>query len=189
MGSPEKPRSYPSEVRLLADDSVRNWEDTENDPLAFRARLEDIRTAATAHNIPVGADTALLEIGSGKGGMLKYLQEQGIPAVGIDARPRGEINPLSVASRIEILPFRDNSFDIITSSQAFDTDVYNQNQIAMLEEIARTLKPGGIFVARREWFDYEARSAKISLKEEPSSLKSSSKTRVFVKQKNSTHGE
>jgi ubiquinone/menaquinone biosynthesis C-methylase UbiE len=44
------------------------------------------------------------------------------------------------------MPFSDNQFDVLFAGSIFDEFVYEQNQPAMVKEIVRVLKPGGVFV-------------------------------------------
>ncbi len=79
----------------------------------------------------------------------KYLNDQGIFAVSLDirnTRPEKGSNP--VIADAEILPFPDESFDIITTRGMLDYMIYEGNDIEKVyKEVARVLKPGGIFYA------------------------------------------
>lgn len=146
-------KAFPSEVRRHPGDEelfgswAKGYEDgTENESDAgsyFRGLERRFKE--------IGVDvrkSKVLEIGSGNNIFLNYLQKQGIDATGVDARPRGKTEGLPVAAaRLEQLPFPDESFDIILSNQVFDLGPYNQDQRMMMEEIARTLRHGGIWVA------------------------------------------
>lgn len=96
----------------------------------------------------------ILEVGSGKSVFLDYLQKQGVDAVGVDARPRGETEGLPiVAARIEQLPFPDETFDVVLSNSVFDTSVYDQDHRLMLEEISRVLRPGGVYAGTANFIE------------------------------------
>jgi ubiquinone/menaquinone biosynthesis C-methylase UbiE len=97
--------------------------------------------------IPLAKDVHVLEVGTGKGLFLKHMVEQGVDAIGVDARPRHEGSLPVAASHIELLPFRDGSFDVVFSSAAFDEEVYEQYRPLMLSEIGRVLKTGGVYAA------------------------------------------
>ncbi len=88
----------------------------------------------------------VLEVGSGNSVFLNYLRKEGVSALGVDVRPRGNKESPQVLARIEQLPFPDESFDVIFSSAVFDSSVYKQDQELMLKEIMRVLKHGGIYV-------------------------------------------
>lgn len=169
---------YRTEMQNLVDNPA-DWEDIDNDPQLLTRRLGLIKVAAEKHKIKLDENTSMLEVGSGDGMMLEHLQDNGIPVVGVDLRPRGEDQQLSVAAKIEALPFMDNHFDIVNSMQAFDADAYDQDQEQMLHEIARVLKPGGLFLAQLEEIDPEALTKITNLKEEPAEIESMQ--RVFVK--------
>lgn len=179
MTSPES-RRFPAEVRspdsLLED---ADWEYEENTDALLSSRLNVIKEAAADNGIALNEQTRLLEIGSGRGEMLAFLHNNNIPAIGVDARPNGEHNSLTIAARIEILPFEDNSFDIIASMQAFDPGAYDQDQELMLKEIARVLRPGGIFVAQQEEMDPDILAEIEKLKQVRDSEEHGA--RVFVK--------
>jgi ubiquinone/menaquinone biosynthesis C-methylase UbiE len=92
----------------------------------------------------------LLEIGSGTGGMLAFLYKEGYDIEGI------EINdiliersktiygglPLSLTNS-EILPFEDNSFDVVMS---FDVFEHIPNSDKHLSEVFRVLKQNGHYL-------------------------------------------
>jgi ubiquinone/menaquinone biosynthesis C-methylase UbiE len=95
-----------------------------------------------------------LEVGSGSGHFLNFLKGEGVQAEGIDANPRGKNRELITLGDIEKLPFEDASFNVIFSSQVFDSVNYNQqNQSLMIEEIRRVLVSGGVYVGNLEVID------------------------------------
>ncbi len=91
----------------------------------------------------------VLEIGSGNATLLDLLKKHGVDILGVDAEPRPSKNenkiPLSISGYIENLPFSNNSFNIIIANAVFDPTLHNQDQRLMMTEIARVLKPGGMF--------------------------------------------
>ena len=100
----------------------------------------------------------ILDAGCGSGGMTRYLQQFG-RVTGIDLAPEA----LTLAkqrglarlarSSVGAIPFRDGSFDIVTS---FDV-LYHLNvndDRAALAEIHRLLRPGGIALIRLPAFDW-----------------------------------
>ena len=125
------------------------WEDDGNPPeLGFKVLQKVLEK--------YGLDLTkgkVLEVGSGNTEFLNYIRKNGVDAVGVEIRPRGNKESPQVVARIEQLPFPDGSFDIILSSQVFDNTVYNQDQNLMIKEITRVLKHGGMYFARCEEID------------------------------------
>lgn len=89
----------------------------------------------------------MLDTGSGKGVLVDFLKKEGLNAFGVDARPRGRTADGIVQGRAEALPFRSESFDFIFSTGLFDSGVYDQDQLRMADEMARVLKPGGVYIS------------------------------------------
>jgi ubiquinone/menaquinone biosynthesis C-methylase UbiE len=142
----DKPRA---EVHSSQLDKNRAWEDNTT-PDSAHVRLIVLKNLLQKYQVPFDKNTKLLEVGSGNGVMIDLLQKEGIPAVGVDIRPRGSSEIPQAAARIEQLPFASDSFDIIISSQIFDDVVYKQDQGKMLAEISRILKSGGLYIGRSE---------------------------------------
>jgi ubiquinone/menaquinone biosynthesis C-methylase UbiE len=114
-------------------------------------RYRYLKQALQQHGVTLDPNTRVLEVGSGNGIMLHQFKKDGVDGVGVDMRPRGEKENLQVQARMEQLPFSDESFDIIVSTQAFDGVVHpDQNQIQMGREIVRVLKIGGLYVGFTE---------------------------------------
>jgi SAM-dependent methyltransferase len=92
----------------------------------------------------VGVKPLVLDIGSGAGNMAHHLAHYG-HVVGLDSNPR----PLSVAGLRGLdvcqglgdgLPFADETFDLLT---LLDTVEHIPDELGVLRECARVLKPGG----------------------------------------------
>lgn len=101
----------------------------------------------------------LLDLGCGTGNLIKRIQEEwsGINVVGVDLSSemlqvaRGKVGSatLLIASRAQLLPFRQSTFDVIVSCSAFH--FWRQPQQA-LGEIRRVLRAGGELVIT-DWCD------------------------------------
>jgi SAM-dependent methyltransferase len=92
----------------------------------------------------------ILEIGSGRGGLLNALLGQGLDAIGVDTSQarinearahRGDL-PIRLTSGIT-LPFEDASFDFVLS---FDVLEHIPDTDGHLAEVRRVLKPGGWYL-------------------------------------------
>lgn len=94
-----------------------------------------------------------LEVGSGNGNFLNHLRENGLDIEGVDIKPRGpEVKEADIAA----LPYSDELFDYVLSKQVFDGWLYDQDvekQKAMLREIVRVLKKGGVYYAMESFFE------------------------------------
>lgn len=132
------PRKYPSDTR--------DWQDGIKNEFLAEAYYENFQNRLKELGVAVPTDAKVLEIGSGNSVFLKYLQKQGLNAIGVDANPRGERTEGVVQARIEKLPFPDETFGLVFSHSVFDSGVYHQDQSAMIKEIARVLKPEGIYI-------------------------------------------
>jgi SAM-dependent methyltransferase len=92
----------------------------------------------------------MLEIGSGRGGLLDALHRRGLDIVGIDtsaarvaeAKARYGDLPLRATSGVA-LPFADASFDVVLS---FDVLEHIPDTDGHLAEVRRVLKPGGWYL-------------------------------------------
>jgi SAM-dependent methyltransferase len=93
----------------------------------------------------------LLDAGCGTGGMLPHLAARGW-AVGIDLSPDAlafcaQRGVRAVGGSVLRLPFRDASFDVVTS---FDVLYHRwvEDDRAAVRELARVLQPGGLLLVR-----------------------------------------
>jgi|GEM_PF-2640495 SAM-dependent methyltransferase len=125
------------------EDAGDSWEDVDQE--LMEVRYAQLTRALQEHGISLDASKKILEVGSGKGFFVDYLRKQGLDAVGVDARPRSELQIPQAAALIEQLPFADETFDVVFSAAVFDGDVYRQNQRKMILEITRVLKKDGVY--------------------------------------------
>lgn len=108
--------------------------------------------------VPVGQDGTVLDICTGTGTLLPYLQANvgaGGQVVGVDFSPgmlkmaQKKTSDLTnirlVQADADSLPFAPETFDAVTCSHAF-YELKGETQKRALQEIVRVLKPGGTFL-------------------------------------------
>lgn len=115
------------------------------------ALIQEPQCAAGYHavfdKLPVGSKTRLLDVGCGAGMAMQLAADLGAEVAGIDA----SAGLLEVArdrlpgarlerGDLEILPFDDDSFDVVTGFNAFQ---FAADPVAALREARRVTKPGG----------------------------------------------
>jgi ubiquinone/menaquinone biosynthesis C-methylase UbiE len=103
------------------------------------------------------ANSKILEVGCGSGGMLWRLQALGArpsSVIGIDLRSeslRVAHRAIQEASFVEAnaaqLPFRGEAFDMVFQFVMFTSVLKSELREAIAAEISRTLRPGGYFVS------------------------------------------
>jgi SAM-dependent methyltransferase len=116
-----------------------------NDFGNFEANIRFLNQTA-----PISRQTKILEIGSGKGHLLDYFYRQGHDIRGIEINERIVEEskklysnlPLTLVSS-EILPFDENSFDLVMS---FDVFEHIPNTDRHLREVNRVLKEEGFYL-------------------------------------------
>lgn len=85
----------------------------------------------------------VLEVGCGRGHLIKALADRGLDVVGIDANPQAEEvaeTPLVRYMRAEALEFEDDSFDFVISVHAIE---HIPELEKAMSEMARVLRPAG----------------------------------------------
>ena len=85
----------------------------------------------------------LLEVGSGRGHLVKRLADDGVDIVGVDANPHAVSHAVTDRLRhmpAERLDFADDSFDLVASFHMIE---HVEDLEATLGEMARVLRPGG----------------------------------------------
>lgn len=104
----------------------------------YRARGELLDKALGRY--AAGADL-VLDIGSADGPSVRWLSARE-RKVALDLDPRG-LKPGDVCGSALALPFGDDSFDVVA---AFDVIEHCEPEAQALSEVARILKPGGVFL-------------------------------------------
>jgi len=124
------------------------------DSIIFNKESELGNLEANLHflneTLVIDEEVKILEIGSGRGGLLNYLYHQGYDVKGVDIncsrveeskRLYGNL-PLTVVDS-EVLPFADNSFDVVMSFDVFEHIPDSNNH---LQEVKRVLKDQGVYL-------------------------------------------
>ncbi len=115
----------------------------EDDHWWFAGRTRALRAVLEPH-LPAG-ELFILDVGSGAGNMYHHLSRYGY-VIGVENHP----NPVRVGrargydirqADARALPFADNTFDLVT---ALDVIEHNEDDVAILREAHRVLKPGGL---------------------------------------------
>lgn len=140
----ESPKKFSREVRKRTNSIIENWDDGFSDPEIVASKYRSFKKILTHYGIDV-EKAKVLEIGSGNAVFLNYMKTQGVNAVGVDVRHRGKNNESQIIARLEQLPFKDGSFEVICSEGTLDSSTYNQDQSLIIQEVARVLKKGGIY--------------------------------------------
>ncbi len=115
----------------------------------------------------------VLDVGCGSGKLVKFLNQRKFSAFGVDLESQGlkmarKINQKGkiIASSADKLPFKDKTFDLITSISVIE-HLTSQQAGKFLKESYRVLSPGGYifmitpnfnspmrFLAGKKWFGY-----------------------------------
>lgn len=112
-----------------------------------------------------GTEAKLLDVGCGIGITLSFLAQAFPKSVGCDIDQEAVRATKAILKEVgikipvivydgKILPFKDNSFDIITSVEVIE---HAENPDLMLKEMRRVLKPNGILhiTTANKWWPYE----------------------------------
>lgn len=99
----------------------------------------------------LGTSKQILEIGSGRGVMVKKLLDDGHKAVGTEINPEymeyakeeNGVELVKISTETTKLPFSDASFDIVVSFDVFEHITDTQGH---LEEVRRVLRSGGHYL-------------------------------------------
>jgi SAM-dependent methyltransferase len=141
----------------VAVDEIQEMFEVEQTHWWYRGMRRNSRAILERFLAP-GRTYQLLDAGSGTGGNTLDLMRWGV-VTGLDysgdalrfSASRGLAR--LVRGTIESLPFRDESFDVVTS---FDVICHGavQNDLEALREFRRVLRPGGIALVRLPAFDW-----------------------------------
>jgi 2-polyprenyl-6-hydroxyphenyl methylase/3-demethylubiquinone-9 3-methyltransferase len=166
----------------IDNDWYDNLGDAWWDPRGPVAALHDFNAARTAYAIgvirgamPEVAHPRVLDVGAGGGLFSASLVAGGFEVVGLDAslpslrtarehtvRPDDDHAPSYVAGNAMLLPVANSSFDAVVCSEVLE---HVASPGDLITEVARVLRPGGVFcfdTPNRTWY---ARIALISLAE------------------------
>lgn len=106
-------------------------------------RLDPHHVQRIAEWLPDLRDRDVLEVGCGRGHLLRALQEEGAHALGVDVNPQaiaqGVADGMSVA-QADALPFPDETFDVLVSVHTIE---HLPDLDAALTEMVRVVRPGG----------------------------------------------
>jgi 2-polyprenyl-6-hydroxyphenyl methylase / 3-demethylubiquinone-9 3-methyltransferase len=148
----EKTLSIPVN-NAIYDELGERWYAANDDPVALLRAESRLRNPWVAENIlrERGAEARVLDVGCGAGFLSNHLARLGFDVTGVDASP----GSLDVATRHDVsgkaryvlgdalaLPFPSASFDVVC---AMDFLEHVEEPAAVVAEIARVLKPGGLF--------------------------------------------
>jgi ubiquinone/menaquinone biosynthesis C-methylase UbiE len=87
--------------------------------------------------------TRILEVPCGSGLFAQHLATRGAECVAVDIVPTYAYSPMVVADMNLVLPFIDESFDIVISVEGIE---HIHNTFHLLHEYYRILKPGGALI-------------------------------------------
>jgi 2-polyprenyl-6-hydroxyphenyl methylase / 3-demethylubiquinone-9 3-methyltransferase len=148
----EKSLSIPVN-NAIYDELGERWYAAHDDPVALLRAESRLRNPWVAAHIlrERGAQARVLDVGCGAGFLSNHLAAQGFDVTGVDASP----GSLDVAARHDptgkaqyvlgdalSLPFAAASFDVVC---AMDFLEHVEDPAAVVAEISRVLKPGGLF--------------------------------------------
>lgn len=115
----------------------------------FKTRRNIILSLLKKYSDDSKGKTKLLDIGCGSGYLVRQLEELGFESYGLDVWPEAiefgqkhEVKNLSVI-RDDVINFPDNHFDF---ALALDLLEHLEDEINLIKEIQRTLKPHGLVI-------------------------------------------
>jgi len=118
--------------------------------MAKSNRFECKTKVLASLGLPLQSEATILDFGCGAGNLVQAIRDQGYNAYGIDLAFKGgqHTEELAAAGYLRLvstvdykIPFEDNTFDLVSTDQVFE---HVQNHDAVLSEISRVLKPGGV---------------------------------------------
>jgi ubiquinone/menaquinone biosynthesis C-methylase UbiE len=106
-------------------------------------QLDDHHPRAVQQAFPDLRGRQVLEVGCGRGYLLRILQEAGADAIGVDMNPQAIATGITTGMAVgdaEHLAYPDSSFDAVVSVHAIE---HLEDLGGALEEMVRVLRPGG----------------------------------------------
>lgn len=128
-------------------EKIPSWENlTETSEGAQDTWDSIVRRIKRGGRMDILENPTVLDLGGGAGEFSKNLNAQGINCVSLDIQDL-EVNPGSnqIIANARKMPFADESFNLIHECGIFDKAIYPNDVPILLREIARVLKPKGIF--------------------------------------------
>jgi len=128
------------------------WWEPESFLYGLRTLLDPVRgpyVRAALEKGGVDSRSRVLDVGSGGGFLTANLSDAGYDVIGIDPlmtpirEARDHVQSTFVAAAGESLPFQDDSVDAVTCSEVLE---HVEEPEAVVAEISRVLRPGGLLV-------------------------------------------
>ncbi|MEE8375473.1 MAG: bifunctional 2-polyprenyl-6-hydroxyphenol methylase/3-demethylubiquinol 3-O-methyltransferase UbiG [Acidimicrobiia bacterium] len=128
------------------------WWDPESFLHGLHALLDPVRgpyVTTALEKAGLGSESRVLDVGSGGGFLTATLSDAGYEVIGIDPsttsirEARDNVQAHFAVAVGENLPFRDDSVDAVTCSEVLE---HVEDVAAVVAEISRVLRPGGLLV-------------------------------------------
>jgi SAM-dependent methyltransferase len=137
-------------MRALKSFVYRNWQKVHG--------VRRLELAVLTRYLELGGRRRILDVGSGKGALCGTLARSGQDVVGVDpsapaaAIAKTYVNPAGdfVLGGGEALPFSDERFDRVVSVCVLE---HTKDDLRVLREVRRVLKPGGLFALTVDCLD------------------------------------
>ena len=135
----------------LLDDPIRNLCSRGGNQFFHIRKRDMIRDYCERRSIEI-ARLSALDIGCGRGELLKLLRKECVAVAGCDPSremlEKGRIVEEGIEVRVQssgvTIPFEDERFDLVTAACVFH-HVVPEDRDALMAEVRRVLKPGGVF--------------------------------------------
>jgi 2-polyprenyl-6-hydroxyphenyl methylase/3-demethylubiquinone-9 3-methyltransferase len=128
------------------------WWDPDGFLYGLHALLDPVRgpyVTTAFEKAGLGSESRVLDVGSGGGFLTVTLSDAGYEVIGIDPsiasirEAKDHVQSTFAAAAGESLPFRDSSVDAVTCSEVLE---HVEDAAAVVAEISRVLRPGGLLV-------------------------------------------